>query len=152
MAGAIQPRVNKAIQDRLRANAALLELLQEAGAKVTPSEGLPLWWWLAPPSAEPPYIVFGGRDQQSTVTPNRCGEAGDGSIDYVIELITEGLSPAGGLDIIDAVADLLDGYNVAVEGVQVDFLRIGDVCYPDYAISETGRTHTGLIYRVLVRP
>lgn len=149
-AGAIQARINKAIEDRLRSDTDLIELMRLAGAIVTPH--LPLYWWMAPAAAERPYLVYGPQERESQVEPTRCGGAGAGAINYEIRCITEGIDPSGALDILDRLATLLDGYSATIESVAVDFQRVGDVCYPDFAAMENGVTHTGLIYQVLVRP
>lgn len=152
MAGAIQPRINKAILSRLGTDTALTEALADIGALVTPSEGIPLFWFRAPAGIEPPYLVFGPQDTQSTVEPTRCGETGQGQINYIVELITEGINPEDGLAVMDRVGTLLDGYDVVVDGYTVNFQAIGDMCYPEFTASEHGETHTGSVYRVLLRP
>jgi hypothetical protein len=152
MAGAIQPRINKAILSLLGADATLKGLLADLGALVTPADGAPLFWFRAPASVEPPYIVFGPQDTQSTIEPTRCGEFGQGQINYIVELITEGISPEDGLAAMDRVGVLLDGYDASVDNQVINFQAIGDMCYPDFEASEFGVTHTASVYRVLLRP
>jgi hypothetical protein len=152
MAIAVQPRINKAILSLLGEDDTLAAALVEIGALVTPADGIPIFWFRAPAAQPTPYIVFGPQDAQSVIEPLRCGEAGQGQVDYIVELITEGITPEDGLETMDRVGALLDGYSAVVDEVTVDFQAIGDVCYPDFAVSEMGETHTGLVYRVLVRP
>lgn len=150
--GAIQPRINKAIIALLGSDDTLAGLLAGIGGLVTPADGVPLFWFRAPANQEPPYLVFGPQDAQSVIDPLRCGEQGSGEVAYVVELITTGITPEDGLATMDRVGTLLDGYSVVVDSMTVDFIAMGDMCYPDFAVSEHGETHSGLIYRVLVRP
>ena len=59
MASAVQPRINKAIEDALRADTSLIELLRAIGGLTAIPTTLPLYWYMAPPSAALPYLVYG---------------------------------------------------------------------------------------------
>ena len=56
MASAVQPRINKAIEDALRADTSLMELLRAIGGLTAIPTTLPLYWYMAPPSAALPYL------------------------------------------------------------------------------------------------
>lgn len=150
MAGAIQPRINKAILSLLGADATLKGLLADLGALVTPADGAPLFWFRAPASVEPPYIVFGPQDTRSTVTRTLCGDAEAGIIVYVVNLITDGITPEDGIAVIDRVNTLLSSYEATVDGLDVSFLQDGDHCEPDFTAGEKGVTHTLAFYRCRV--
>lgn len=150
MAGAIQPRINKAIIDTLTADESLLDLVRSLPGSAA-LEALPLYWYRAPASAPRPYVMYGPTVQDTDTEPLRCGDAGLSEDIYEVLLITDGVSPGGGIAIVDRIADLLDGLTTTVEGVKVSFLRVGGRCIPDYTTLETAVTHNGLKYRAQVR-
>lgn len=148
---AIQPRINKAIQDALRADSELIELMRDAGGLLETPTSLPLYWFRAPASAKAPYIVYGAQSPSEETEPLRCGTPGLSEIDYEVRLVTEGISPGGGIAIVDRIGEVLDGLTVTVDGMSVSFLHIGGVCYPEFVTLETAVTNSGLIYRAQVR-
>lgn len=161
MAAAIQPRINKAISDRLRADTvaspvttgdSLQGLLQDAGAVLGGDGSIPLWWEFTPTPEVRPYLVFRAQERQTEIEPLRSGEAGYGGVPYEVELVLDGIAPGSGLDILDRVGTLLDAYQATVNSVRIEFLRVGEFCYPDYTASEKATTRMGLVWRVQVRP
>lgn len=152
MAGAIQPRINKAIEDRLRADADLLELLRAAGGLLEPGLTMPIYLYTAPTSASLPYISYAPRDPEMSVSPLRAGAEGDGEIDYQIAYVVEGVDAYGTIAITDRMAALMDGYTTTVSSEKLNFLRTGSVFFVDFGAREHGVTVCGDIYRVLTRP
>lgn len=158
MGAAIQQRVNRAITDRLRSDTlaspavsgdSLQELLQLAGADL--SNGIPLYWDMAPSSAARPYIVYGPQQRESQAITTLCGEAVADEVLYEIRFSTGGIDPSGSsIDIVDRIGALLDRYRVVVRGVTVELYRVGDFCYPDWTATERGATVSGIVYRCRV--
>lgn len=150
MASAVQPRINKAIEDALRADTSLIELLRAIGGLTAIPTTLPLYWYMAPPSAALPYLVYGPQTRTEETEPLRCGDRGLSEIVYEVRVVTKGITPADGIAIVDKIGDILDGLQVVVEGLKVSLLHAGGVCYPEFATQETAVTHSGLIYRAQV--
>jgi hypothetical protein len=53
-----------------------------------------------------------------------------------------------GIATIDRIAVLLDAYDVTASSQRLNFARVGDYCYPDFAGGQQGVTLVGLVYRV----
>ncbi len=155
---AIQPRINKAIEDRLRGDTVAaptlsgdsLEALLLAQGAVIEERGIPLWWVGAHAGEQKPYLIYGPQTRESDIDANGCGVGDTGTIPYEIGLAQEGYAPADGIAIVDRLAELLDGYKTTVEGIGVEFWRTGDFCYPDPLAGEVGITRSGVVYRVRV--
>lgn len=147
---AIQPRINKAIIELLSGDDTLKEALINAGALVTPADGVPLFWFRAPSEQVPPYLVFGPQDAQSTVERTLCGAPEAGVVVYMIDFVTKGINPEDGLEVADRLTTLLDRYSATVDDLAVSFLYDGDHWYPDFAVSEHGETHSLSFYRCRV--
>lgn len=156
MVGAIQPRINKAIEDRLRADTvanpqasgtSLQALLQSAGALLGVGLVMPIFWERSPAPAIRPYIVYGPQDPQTTLSAPICGIPYQGEVSYQIRYVLDGIDPAGGIDVIDRIATLLEVYAVSVSGGSIIFFRTGEFSFPDFGAQERGVTVSGIVYR-----
>jgi hypothetical protein len=155
---AIQARINKAIEDRLRGDTVAtptfagdsLEALLLAQGAVIEDRGIPLWWTEAHAGEQKPYLIYGPQARESEIESNGCGVGDTGTIPYEVGLVQEGYTPSGGIAIVDRLARLLDGYKTTVEGIGVQLWRTGDFCYPDPLAGEVGITRSGVVYRVRV--
>jgi hypothetical protein len=145
MAGAIQPRINKAIINALTADETLLDLVRALPGAV--ADSLPLYWFRAPASAPRPYLVFGSQTRESEVTRTLCGSVESLYLRYEVALIVEGIVPGAGLAVVDRLYTLLSGLVATVDTVAVSLWPTGDFCEPDYSTLEVGVTHTGLIFQ-----
>lgn len=155
---ALQPRINKAIEDRLRGDTAadptlsgtsLEELLVALGAVVEP-DGIPLFWSMVPSGSSRPYLIYGPQSRDSEIEANGCGVGDTGTIGYEVGLVLDGIRPHAGMAAVDRLAALLDGYKVSVESIAVELWRTGDFCYPDPLAGEAGITRSGVVYRCRV--
>lgn len=148
---AIQPRINKAIEDKLRADSTLRELFVAAGGKFDAGGFLPLYWFRAPSSARAPYLVYAPQVRESEAEASRCGEGQVSYVAYDVQLTLPSVEPHKALGVVDRLAALLDGLEVSVDGLSVFLARAGDYCFPDFSASESGETVTGLVYRAQVK-
>lgn len=154
-AGAIQPRINKAIEDRLRGDTLassevggvpLAELLRAEGA--TLSQGImPLYWWMAPASAERPHLIYGPQARESETQSGICAVPFAGEVLYEVRYVVDGIDPSPGIAVLDRLAELLDAYAVEVGQCEVLFSRTGEFCYPDFAASERAASVSGIVFR-----
>lgn len=146
---AVQPRINKAIADALRADTSLANLFVSAGGVLDSGEYLPLYWMFAPPRREAPYLVF-RKIGDETTEYSRCGIAVRSRVPYSVDFITPGVDPDNCIAVVDRMAILLDGLRVAVDGLGVLLHRSGGDSMPDYNAGEAALTITSLYYDVLV--
>ena len=160
MAGAIQARINMAIEARLRADTLasseiagvpLAELLRAQGAILGQSSPLPLMWSNVPMSQPRPYLVYRAGQRESSVEPLRCGRPGLGQIRYEVGCVVDDIKAGNTIAIIDRITDLLAGYVVEVDGATVSFLYEADVLFPDLSGAESGVTHSGVVFLAQVR-
>jgi hypothetical protein len=161
--GAVDARIGLALQSRLLSDTAespaiagvsLEEHLRAAGALLTPPGSMPVFAGMAHDRARRPYIVYGPQSPQSEIEPSRCGTSLVGYANYQVVYIAQMLTPDEqnqGVAVVDRIAALLDGYLVTVSSQEVFFARTGGIWFPDFAASETGVVHTGMVYRVQVR-
>ena len=155
MSKALQPRINKAIEDRLRADTiasptlagdSLQKTMRDIGVP-TDAPRLPLYWWMAPANAPAPYLIYGPQERESTLTTPGCGTADGGEAIYEVRLVSAGIEVASDLPVVDRLAALLDNFTVTIAGVDLQFFAVADVCYPEFVTLEKGVTHTGRVYR-----
>lgn len=148
---AIQVRVNRAIEDAMRADTALVDAFVEAGGQLLDGNELPVFWLYAPPSATQPFFVYGPQVRETETEYARCGEGKLSTVPYEVRYVVPGIKPLSSTPVVDALATALDGLSVDVDGLTVHLLRAGDFCYPELTASETAETTSGLVYRAQVQ-